>query len=48
MSWLTRLIERPKSIISGNSDHTPDGLWIKCSGCDETLYNKELMRSDMV
>ena len=47
MSWLTRLIERPKSIISGDSN-TPDGLWIKCPGCCETLYHKELMRSEMV
>ena len=47
MSWLTRLIERPKSIISGESN-TPDGLWVKCPGCTETLYNKELMRSEMV
>jgi len=48
MSWLTRLIERPKSMISGESDNTPDGLWIKCPGCAETLYNKELARSEMV
>jgi len=48
MSWLTRLIERPKSMISGESDNTPDGLWIKCKGCSETLYNKELARSEMV
>lgn len=48
MSWLTRLIERPKSIIAGDSDNTPDGLWIKCKGCSETLYNKELARSEMV
>ncbi len=48
MSWLTRLIERPKSIMGGEADNTPDGLWIKCPGCAETLYNKELARSEMV
>jgi len=49
MSWLTRLIERPKSILGSSKDSdTPDGLWIKCPGCADTLYNKELMRSDMV
>jgi len=47
MSWLTRLIDRPKNIL-GAEKETPDGLWIKCPGCSDTLYNKELMRSDMV
>jgi len=48
MSWLTRLIESPKSILTGKEAEAPDGLWIKCPGCADTLYNKELMRSDMV
>ena len=49
MSWLTRLIERPKNILGGEKEvETPDGLWIKCPGCSVTLYNKELMRSSMV
>lgn len=49
MSWLTRLIERPKAILGSDKENdTPDGLWIKCPGCSVTLYNKELMRSDMV
>jgi len=47
MSWLTRLIERPKTILGKEGD-TPDGLWIKCAGCSDTLYNKELERSEMV
>ncbi len=46
MNWLTRLIESPKAILSSND--TPEGIWIKCSGCAETLYNKELMRTAMV
>ncbi len=49
MSWLTRLIESPKSILSSSSNSgTPEGMWLKCSGCAETLYNKELIRSKMV
>jgi acetyl-CoA carboxylase carboxyl transferase subunit beta len=46
MNWLTRLIESPKAILSSND--TPEGIWIKCGGCSETLYNKELMRTAMV
>ncbi|MDQ6978740.1 MAG: acetyl-CoA carboxylase, carboxyltransferase subunit beta [Mariprofundaceae bacterium] len=45
-NWLTRLIESPKAILSSND--TPKGIWIKCGGCSETLYNKELMRTAMV
>jgi len=49
MSWLTRLIESPKSILSSSdSSTTPEGMWQKCPGCSETLYHKELMRSMMV
>lgn len=49
MSWLTRLIERPKTLLGvGKGADTPDGLWIKCAGCADTLYNKELERSEMV
>ncbi len=48
MSWLTRLIESPKSILSSSDTTTPEGLWLKCPGCSETLYNKELIRSKMV
>jgi len=48
MSWLTRLIESPKSILSSSDSSTPEGMWMKCPGCSETLYNKELLRSKMV
>ena len=48
MSWLTRLIESPKSILSSSDSSTPEGMWLKCPGCSETLYNKELVRSRMV
>ena len=49
MNWITRLIESPKSLLSSKKEvNTPEGLWIKCPGCSETLYNKELARSEMV
>ncbi len=49
MNWITRLIESPKTLLSSKKEvNTPEGLWIKCSGCSETLYNKELKRSQMV
>jgi len=49
MNWITRLIESPKTILSSDKDSgTPEGMWIKCPGCAETLYHKELNRSQMV
>ena len=48
MSWFTRLIESPKSILKSGNAGAPEGLWIKCPSCSEPLYNKELLRGDMV
>jgi len=48
MSWITRLIETPKNVLKSKDSGTPEGIWIKCAGCGETLYNKELVRSEMV
>jgi len=47
-NWITRLIESPKSILRSGKSAAPDGLWVKCPGCVETLYNKDLMRNVMV
>jgi len=49
MNWITRLIESPKTILSSKPENSaPEGMWIKCPGCADTLYNKELTRSQMV
>lgn len=49
MNWLTRLIERPSSILSSSRGSTvPEGVWRKCPNCSEALYSKGLMRSMMV
>jgi len=47
-NWITRLIEKPKSILKPGKSGAPDGLWVKCPGCTETLFNKELQRNAMV
>ena len=48
MSWITRLIEGPKKILSSRQAEMPEGIWIKCKGCGETIYNKEMQRHHMV
>jgi acetyl-CoA carboxylase carboxyl transferase subunit beta len=42
MSWLKRQNATPKG---GGSRELPDGLWVKCDGCGEILYFKELERN---
>jgi len=48
MSWITRLIRRPQSILGDGRSSTPEGLWIKCPKCAETIYNREMERGQMV
>jgi len=48
MSWITRLIEGPKSILSSRSAESSEGIWLKCDGCGEMQYNKEMRRNRMV
>ncbi|MDQ6950966.1 MAG: acetyl-CoA carboxylase, carboxyltransferase subunit beta [Mariprofundales bacterium] len=49
MNWLTRLIERPSSILSSSrKTDVPEGVWNKCPNCSEALYSKELLRDAMV
>ena len=39
MSWLQKTREKLKA---GPRREVPSGLWIKCEGCGEILYSKEL------
>jgi len=48
MNWITRLIERPSTILGSSKQDMPEGLWIKCPDCCEAVYNKEMQRSLMV
>ena len=47
MSWLDRF--KPSRITTKNKNQQiPDGLWIKCPGCDHTIYNQDAQRNLMV
>ncbi|MCF7805780.1 MAG: acetyl-CoA carboxylase, carboxyltransferase subunit beta [Candidatus Marinimicrobia bacterium] len=39
MDWFRRV---KKSILSSEKKQIPDGLWVKCDGCEEIIYKKEL------
>lgn len=44
MSWLKKLL--PSKIRTESSQKkVPEGLWIKCLGCQSVLYNKELIKN---
>lgn len=44
MNWITRII-KPAIKATTRRATTPEGLWSKCVGCGQTLYQKELARN---
>jgi len=44
MAWFKKA-KKPKPIRHEPRSKVPEGLWIKCSGCREIVYSKELGRS---
>lgn len=45
MSWFEKLMPSRIRTEGGNKRSMPEGLWIKCPGCDATLYRSELERN---
>ncbi|MBF0283062.1 MAG: acetyl-CoA carboxylase carboxyltransferase subunit beta [Magnetococcales bacterium] len=46
MNWLTSVFKpKIKATPARRSAQTPEGLWIKCPGCGQTLFHKELERN---
>jgi acetyl-CoA carboxylase carboxyl transferase subunit beta len=49
MSWLTKLLPpRIKSTPGVRKTPVPEGLWIKCSACEATLYRTDLEKNLLV
>ncbi|HEX4952199.1 MAG TPA: acetyl-CoA carboxylase, carboxyltransferase subunit beta [Thermoanaerobaculia bacterium] len=45
MAWF-RKPKRPKPVVESRPRSTvPEGLWVKCEGCREVVYSKELERN---
>ena len=47
MSWLDRILGRDSSSNTGKSK-VPEGVWTKCTSCDQVLYSEELKRNMQV
>ena len=47
MSWLDRILGRDSSSNTGKSK-VPEGVWTKCTSCDQVLYSEQLKRDMQV
>lgn len=47
MSWLDRILGRDSSSAAGKSK-VPEGVWTKCTSCEQVLYSEELKRNMQV
>ncbi|MEG9475589.1 acetyl-CoA carboxylase, carboxyltransferase subunit beta [Mannheimia indoligenes] len=47
MSWLDRILGRDSS-SSNTKSKIPEGVWTKCTSCEQVLYSEELQRNQHV
>ncbi|MBF0178966.1 MAG: acetyl-CoA carboxylase carboxyltransferase subunit beta [Magnetococcales bacterium] len=45
MNWFNRIIKPKIKVAATRAQHPPEGLWIKCEPCGQTLFHKELERN---
>lgn len=48
MSWLKKLLPSRITTDPSQKKGVPEGLWVKCSGCNQVLYSTELAKNLMV
>ena len=41
MAWFKRE-KKPIAPVSEKPSRVPEGLWVKCPGCGDVIYNKDL------
>ena len=44
MAWFKK-IKKPKQPVEHKHQRMPEGLWVKCEGCKEIIYKKEVLRN---
>jgi acetyl-CoA carboxylase carboxyl transferase subunit beta len=47
IAWFKK-IRKPKQPVENKRIQVPEGLWVKCSGCKEIIYKKEVLRNSNV
>lgn len=48
MSWFEKILPSIKQQVTGRRSSVPEGLWIKCDKCENTLYRSEVTRNKEV
>lgn len=48
MSWFKKLLPSRIRTETSQKKGVPEGLWVKCAGCNEVLYSTELAKNLMV
>ncbi|AFU18919.1 acetyl-CoA carboxylase, carboxyltransferase subunit beta [Actinobacillus suis] len=48
MSWIERILGRTSSSSSSSKSKVPEGVWTKCTSCEQVLYSEELKRNMQV
>ncbi|PMH40574.1 acetyl-CoA carboxylase subunit beta [Vibrio sp. 10N.286.49.B3] len=44
MSWLEKILEK-SNIVTSRKASIPEGVWTKCTSCEQVLYHAELVRN---
>ncbi|MDY6215906.1 acetyl-CoA carboxylase, carboxyltransferase subunit beta [Actinobacillus porcinus] len=44
MSWIDRIFSREKTTSDSRRANVPEGIWTKCTSCEQVLYRDELKR----
>ena len=44
MSWINRIFSKGPS-SSTRKANVPEGVWTKCTSCEQVLYSEELKRN---
>ncbi len=44
MSWLEKILTK-SNIVSSRKASIPEGVWTKCTSCEQVLYHADLERS---
>lgn len=47
MAWF-RKEKKPKEPVADKPSRVPEGLWVKCDGCQQTIWHKEVDRNNNV
>lgn len=45
MSWLKKLLPSIIKTNNGQKKEVPEGIWVKCQGCNTILYSSELVKN---